>query len=195
MTLYKLNRLHWPHDDVAGRIPIDKRPKLNRESAHGAGAVKDRYGGFYTKDQLRDLVAYAAARFVTIIPEIEMPGHAQAAVASVSADRLHREPVPVLDRFRARSIRLCPSNEEDVSLRDDCARRRMRHFSIEHDPPRRRRVPARAVEKLPALPGFHSRASPGRRKRSAGLFLARVAALVQKHGRRMQGWARSITRA
>ena len=89
MAVHKLNVLHWHLvDDQGWRLEIKKYPKLTSEASWRvpAGAAgRDpktgkaiRYGGFYTQDQVRDLVAYAAARGVTIVPEIEMPGHALA---------------------------------------------------------------------------------------------------------------------
>ena len=89
MAAHKLNVLHWHLvDDQGWRLEIKKYPKLTSEGAWRipAGAAgRDpktgkpiRYSGFYTQDQVRDLVAYAAARGITIVPEIEMPGHALA---------------------------------------------------------------------------------------------------------------------
>jgi hexosaminidase len=86
MALHKLNVLHWHlTDDQGWRLEIGKYPELTRVGAwrRPAGAADPAtYGGFYTQDEVRDLVAFAAARNVTIVPEIEMPGHAQAAIAS-----------------------------------------------------------------------------------------------------------------
>ena len=96
MALHKLNVLHWHLiDDQAWRLEIRKYPKLTSVGAWripaGAAAAADidpatsaprLYGGFYTQDQVRDLVRYAASRHITIVPEIEMPGHASAAIAA-----------------------------------------------------------------------------------------------------------------
>ena len=96
MALHKLNVLHWHlTDDQAWRIEIKKYPRLTSVGAWrvpaGDAALKDiddktgkprLYGGFYTQQQARDIVAYAAARHVTVMPEIEMPGHASAAVVA-----------------------------------------------------------------------------------------------------------------
>lgn len=87
MALHKLNIFHWHlTDDQGWRVPIPQYPLLTGigawrtpTSLHGKAA---RYGGFYTHDQIRDIVRYAAARYITVVPEIEMPGHAQAAIAS-----------------------------------------------------------------------------------------------------------------
>lgn len=85
----KLNVLHWHlTDDQGWRLEIRRYPKLTAIGAwrqspvsgpNGDGA---RYGGFYTQDQVRDIVAFAAARHVTIVPELDLPGHAQAAIAA-----------------------------------------------------------------------------------------------------------------
>ena len=89
MALHKLNVLHWHlTDDQGWRIEIKRYPELTRIGAWRTppGAGKDgepaRYGGFYTQDEIRAMVAYAAERHITIVPELDMPGHAQAAVAS-----------------------------------------------------------------------------------------------------------------
>ena len=96
MALHKLNVLHWHlTDDQAWRIEIRKYPQLTQVGAWrvpaGPAAAADidpstgrprLYGGFYTQEQVRQIVAYAAARHITIVPEIEMPGHASAAIAA-----------------------------------------------------------------------------------------------------------------
>jgi hexosaminidase len=96
MALHKLNVLHWHlTDDQAWRLEIKKYPKLTSVGAWRvpAGAApradldpatgKPRlYGGFYTQDQVRDIVAHAASRHINVVPEIEMPGHATAAVVA-----------------------------------------------------------------------------------------------------------------
>ncbi|MDF3983191.1 family 20 glycosylhydrolase [Luteibacter sp. PPL554] len=89
MAEHKLNVLHWHlTDDQGWRIEIRRYPRLTAIGAWrtppGAGThgVPMRYGGFYTQAQIRDVVAYAAARHVTVVPELDMPGHAQAAVAA-----------------------------------------------------------------------------------------------------------------
>ena len=86
MALHKLNRLQWHlADDQGWRLQIRRYPRLTsvgawRTTPPAAGFVPGRYGGFYTQAQVRRLVALAAARNITIVPEIEMPGHATAAI-------------------------------------------------------------------------------------------------------------------
>jgi hexosaminidase len=92
LALLKLNTLHWHlTDDQGWRVEIKRYPKLTdvgawRRPAGAAGTDASgqpvRYGGFYTQEEIRDIVSYAAARYVTIVPEIDMPGHMQAAIAA-----------------------------------------------------------------------------------------------------------------
>jgi len=96
MAAYKLNNFHWHlTDDQGWRIEIKKYPKLTSIGSQRAqtliGNYHDRtpqqfdntpYGGFYTQDEIRDVVKYAADRYINIVPEIEMPGHSEAALAA-----------------------------------------------------------------------------------------------------------------
>jgi hexosaminidase len=96
MALQKLNTFHWHlTDDQGWRIEIKKYPKLTGVGAWRSGVgfnldpksstdyrADGQYGGFYTQDDIREVVKYAAARHITIVPEIEMPGHASAALAA-----------------------------------------------------------------------------------------------------------------
>ena len=92
LALLKLNTLHWHlTDDQGWRIEIKRYPRLTEIGAwrRPAGAAATdasgqpaRYGGYYTQDEIRDIVRYAAERYVMIVPEIDMPGHMQAAIAA-----------------------------------------------------------------------------------------------------------------
>ncbi len=92
MARYKMNRFHWHlTEDQGWRLEIKKYPRLTsvgawRESkVLGWGDTKpdgEHYGGYYTQDDAREIVAYARERFVEIVPEVDIPGHSQAAVAS-----------------------------------------------------------------------------------------------------------------
>jgi hexosaminidase len=93
IAAYKMNTFHWHlTEDQGWRIEIKKHPKLTSVGAwrNGTmiGSYKDkkydtvRYGGFYTQEEIKDVVAYATARHITIVPEIEMPGHSLAAIAA-----------------------------------------------------------------------------------------------------------------
>ncbi|MGH8446978.1 MAG: beta-N-acetylhexosaminidase [Solimonas sp.] len=90
MALHKLNVFHWHlTDDQGWRLQIRRYPQLTGIGAWrlsplpGQDGQPQRYGGWYSQDEVRRIVAYAAARHITVLPEIDMPGHAQAAVAAM----------------------------------------------------------------------------------------------------------------
>ncbi len=83
LAYYKFNVFHWHlTDDQGWRIQIRKYPKLTSVGAWRNEGNGERYGGFYTQKEIREIVAYAASRFITVVPEIEMPGHCQASLAA-----------------------------------------------------------------------------------------------------------------
>ncbi|MBL7758875.1 MAG: family 20 glycosylhydrolase, partial [Chitinophagaceae bacterium] len=93
LALHKMNYFHWHlTDDQGWRIEIKKYPRLTQIGGFrngtiigrypGTGNDEQRYGGYYTQDEIREIVAYAAQRFITVVPEIELPGHASAAIAA-----------------------------------------------------------------------------------------------------------------
>ena len=96
MAMQKMNRLHLHLvDDQGWRIEIKKYPKLTQVGGKRNGTLVDKYPGtgndnkpyegFYTQAQIKELVAYASKKFITIIPEIELPGHSSAAIAAYPA--------------------------------------------------------------------------------------------------------------
>lgn len=96
LAMHKMNTFHWHlTDDQGWRIEIKKYPKLTEVGSKRKETLVDYYftnwpqvfdgkehGGYYTQEQIKDVVAYAASKYITVIPEIEMPGHALAAIAS-----------------------------------------------------------------------------------------------------------------
>ena len=95
MALHNMNRLHWHiTDDQGWRIEIKKYPKLTEVGSQREetliGHASERperfdgktYGGFYTQEEAKEIVAYAAERYITVIPEVDLPGHMQAALTA-----------------------------------------------------------------------------------------------------------------
>jgi hexosaminidase len=132
LAMHKMNTFHWHlTDDQGWRIEIKKYPKLTeigawrRETMVGHGSLKPqvfdgiRHGGFYTQTEIKEIVAYAKERFVTIIPEIEMPGHAQAALAAYP--ELSCEPSKTYEVSRRWGVHtdvFCPSEKTFGFLED-----------------------------------------------------------------------------
>jgi hexosaminidase len=102
LALYKFNTFHWHlTEDQGWRIEIKRYPKLQSVAPIETKPLLDikktrliadgkPYGGFYTQEEVKEIVAFAQKRHITVIPEIEMPGHARAALADVSAIRMYR---------------------------------------------------------------------------------------------------------
>ena len=94
LAQYKLNKFHWHlTDDQGWRIEIKKYPKLTTIGANRSGTIvgnypgtggtdNEPYKGYYTQEEVKQVIAYAASKYITVIPEIEMPGHASAAIAA-----------------------------------------------------------------------------------------------------------------
>lgn len=83
LAYYKMNTLHWHlTEDQGWRIAIDKYPELTTTGAWRKDKNGEKYGGFYSKEDIREIVAYAQNRHINIVPEIELPGHSQAALAA-----------------------------------------------------------------------------------------------------------------
>lgn len=112
IAMLKMNTFHWHlTEDQGWRIEIKKYPKLQEVAAFRnetlIGHYNDqpqqfdgkRYGGYYTQEEIKDIVAYAQERFVTIIPEIEMPGHSQAAIAAYPELGCTGEPVEAATKW------------------------------------------------------------------------------------------------
>ena len=121
LAMHKLNIFHWHlTDDQGWRIEIKKYPKLTSVGAWrkqpGCTENNGIYGGFYTQDDIREVVAYAAARHITIVPEIEIPGHSQAALAAYPEFSCSGQPgfVEYFNEFPAAPVTKWPSNSCNV---------------------------------------------------------------------------------
>ncbi len=119
MCCYKMNRLHWHLTDMGWAIEIKKYPELTKIENWPPIAPRWRraYGkctqGFYTQEDVREIVAYAARRHVTIVPEIELPGHSSAAVACYPELLCPnwKSPVAKIDSYFHYPFNYCAGNE------------------------------------------------------------------------------------
>lgn len=128
LSRYKLNKFHWHlTDDQGWRIEIKSHPKLTSIGGYRAVTedVKDskltkdgRYGGFYTQEQIKDVVAYAKKLQIEVIPEIEMPGHAQAALAAYPELSCTGGPFQVGTSWGVMDDIYCPKEETFALLED-----------------------------------------------------------------------------
>ena len=119
LALYKMNVLHWHlTEDQGWRLEIKGYPRLTE-----IGAWREEnghpYGGFYTQDEVRELVSYAQSRFVTIVPEIEIPGHSTAALAAYPQFSCFQKPLSVVSQWGVFKDVFCPGKEETFTFLQD----------------------------------------------------------------------------
>lgn len=129
LALHNMNRFHWHlTDDQGWRIEIKKWPRLISVGSKRSGTIIGTnsdiddgipYGGYYTQDEAREIVAYAAARHITVIPEIDMPGHMLAALASYPELGCTGGPYQVGHYWGVYKDVLCVSNERVYQFVED----------------------------------------------------------------------------
>ncbi len=133
LALHKMNSFHWHlTDDQGWRVEIKKYPRLTQVSAwrnqtlvghHTTDSTKrvfdgQRHGGFYTQDDIREIVAYAKARYVNVVPEIEMPGHVQAVISAYPELGNASNPVNVREYWSVSEHILNPDDKSVAFMQD-----------------------------------------------------------------------------
>ena len=203
LALHNLNRFHIHlTDDQGWRIEIKKYPKLTEIGAWRSGTIIGktmafdtiRHGGFYTQEELRDLVKYAEKRHITIIPEIDLPGHMLAALASYPELGCTGGPYEVWKQWGVSEDVICAGNEQALQFLEDVLLEVMDIFPSEYihiggdEVPRDRwRECSKCQAKIKEL------GIKGDDKHSAEDYLqsyvmARMEQLIEAHGRHIIGW-------
>ncbi len=131
LARYKFNTFHWHlTDDQGWRIEIKKYPLLTEvgsirsktlKGAYGSQPIQydeNEYGGFYTQEQIKDVVRYASDRYIEIIPEIEMPGHSAAALAAYPHLGCNPGPYEVATTWGVSNNVLCPTDTTLLFMKD-----------------------------------------------------------------------------
>ena len=129
MALHNINRFHWHlSEDQGWRIEIKKYPKLTEIGSmrketvigHNSGKYDGKpYGGSYTQEQAKEIVAYAAERYITVIPEIDLPGHMQAALAAYPELGCTGGPYEVWTQWGVSDNVLCAGNDQTIQFIKD----------------------------------------------------------------------------
>lgn len=120
LALHKMNRFHWHlTEDQGWRIEIKKYPKLTEIGAFRKENDGRMYGGFYTQDDIREVVAYAKKLNILVIPEIEMPGHSLAALASYPELSCTGGPFEVTNQWGVFDDVYCAGNEKTFEFLQD----------------------------------------------------------------------------
>lgn len=204
MAIYKLNRLHWHlTDDQGWRAEIKKYPKLTEVGAFRNGTVikKDwgsndgiRYGGYYTQEQMKEIVAYAAKLGIIVIPEIDLPGHMMGALAGYPELGCTGGPYEVWTTWGVSDKVLCPGKEGMFTFLEDVFAELMDIFPSEYIHIGGDECPKTEWEKCPACQAkIKELGLKGDGQHTAEQFLqsyvtARIQKFLNDHGRRIIGW-------
>lgn len=199
MALYKFDvlQLHLT-DDQGWRIEIKKYPKLTEIGAwrkesmivrDGEPYVGDGKpeGGYYTQDQIRALVAYAAARHVTIVPEIEMPRHAGAALAAYPELACTSGPFEVSTTWGVHEDIFCPS-ERTFAFLEDVLTEVMQIFPSEYIHVGGDEVPKTRWKASPVAQALMHREGLKNEEELQSYFIKRIERFLSAHGRKLIGW-------
>jgi len=203
MALQKLNTFHWHlTDDQGWRIEIKKYPRLTRVGAwrSGVGFGLDpksttaygpdgRYGGFYTQADIRDVVAYAAARHITIVPEIEMPGHSTAALAAYPQFSCTGGPFTNGTTSGIFQGIYNPANDETFKFLDDVLTEVIQLFPGKYVHIGGDEVPKETWKNSPECQALMKREGLKNEDELQSWFTRRIETFVSAHGRTMIGWS------
>ncbi len=204
IALHNINTFHWHlTDDQGWRVEIKKYPKLTEIGSMRSHTVVGKdfessdetpHGGFYTQEDIKEVVAYAAERYITIIPEIDLPGHMLAALASYPELGCTGEQYEVWPRWGITEKVLCPGKDGTVQFLKDVMDEIMELFPSEYIhiggdecpkdhwkvcPDCQARIKA---EKLFAKDGHTAE------QRLQSWLTSEIEKYINDHGRRMIGW-------
>ncbi|MFA9388861.1 MAG: family 20 glycosylhydrolase [Prolixibacteraceae bacterium] len=189
MAMYKMNTFHWHlTEDQGWRIEIKKYPKLTSEGATRIEGEGHEYGGYYTQEEVKEIVAYAAERFINVVPEIELPGHALAALVGYPELSCAGGPFKVRNVWGIEPDVFCAGKEKTFEFLEDVINEVVplfpyKYFHIGGD-----ESPKDRWEKCPDCQ---------RRMRDEGLanehelqsyFIKRIEKVLLAHDRIMVGW-------
>lgn len=168
MASYKLNKLHLHlTDDQGWRIEIKSWPKLTEIG--GSSSVRDESPGFYTQEDYKEIVVYAQSKYITVIPEIDMPGHTNAALASYPELNCNGKATKLYRGMRVGFSTLCVDKDITYKFIDDVIRE----------------VTAITPGEYIHLGGDESHVTS---KKDYNIFLNKVFPIVKKYGKSVVGW-------
>ena len=204
LALHNVNRLHFHlTDDQGWRIEIKKYPKLTEIGSKRKETVIGRnsgvydgkpYSGYYTQDELRDLVNYAQERFITIVPEIDLPGHQQAALSSYPELGCTGGPYEVWTQWGVSDNVICAGNDQAMQFLEDVLAEVIAIFPSEYIHIGGDECPKTVWEKCPKCQArINAQGIKADQHHSAEAYLqsyviSRMEKFVESKGRHIIGW-------
>ena len=204
LALHNINYFHWHlSDDQGWRIEIKKYPRLTEVGSYRKETItapgSEEYdgvpvSGFYTQEEAREIVRYAAERFITVVPEIDMPGHMMAALASYPELGCTGGPYEMPTRFGVFEEVLCGGSEQTLRFAKDVLSEIMDIFPSEYIhiggdecPKTRWRECPKCQAKIREL-GLKSTPEHTKENRLQAYFMGEVEKVIHERGRKMMGW-------
>ena len=203
-ALHNMNRLHWHiTDDQGWRLEIKKYPKLTEIGANRTETVIGRnsgeydgkpYGGFYTQEQAKEIVDYAAERYITVVPEIDLPGHMQAALAAYPELGCTGGPYEVWRQWGVSEDVLCAGNDQVLKFLEDVYGELIEIFPSQYIHVGGDECPKVRWEKCPKCQarikalGLKSDQSHSKEERLQSFVINHIEKFLNDHGRQIIGW-------
>lgn len=204
IAMHNINRFHWHiTDDQGWRIEIKSRPELTEKGSMRSGTMIGKqfstndsipYGGFYTQDEIRDIIKYAADRHITIIPEIDLPGHMLAALAAYPELGCTGGPYEVWGKWGVSEDVLCAGNDLSYAFLDDVLGEvadlfpsEYIHIGGDECPKARWAKCPKCQAKIKAL-GLKSDSHSTAEQKLQTHVMAHASDFLSKHGRKVIGW-------
>ncbi|MCE8852208.1 beta-N-acetylhexosaminidase [Bacteroides fragilis] len=204
MALHNINYFHWHlTEDQGWRIEIKKYPKLTEIGSKRDSTIIDwetkkfdgkPHSGFYTQDEAREIVRYAADRFITVVPEIDLPGHTTAALASYPELGCTGGPYKVLCSFGVFPDVLCAGNDQTLQFTKDVLDEIMDIFPSEYIHIGGDECPKSRWEKCPKCQakikelGIKTLPKHSKENQLQTYFMSELEKEINAHGRCMLGW-------
>lgn len=195
LSLFKVNRMHWHlTDDQGWRIEIKQYPKLTEIGSKRIEGEGFEYGGFYTQEEVKEIVRYAADRFITIIPEIELPGHEMAAIAAYPELSCKEEVLPPRIIWGVEDIVLCAGKESTFEFLENVFKEVIELFPSEYihiggdECPKSEWKTCPLCQKRIREEGLAAKDGHTAEERLQSYFVQRMEKVLAKYGKKIIGW-------
>ena len=204
LAMHNINYFHWHlTEDQGWRIEIKKYPKLTEVGSYRKGTIIRRghpevdnvpVSGYYTQEEAKEIVRYAADRFITVIPEIDMPGHMLAALVSYPELGCTGGPYEMPLKFGVFREVLCGGNEKTLQFAKDVLEEIMDIFPSEYIHIGGDECPKYEWERCPKCQAkirqLRLKSTPKHTKENQlqAYFMGEVEKVIKAHGRKMMGW-------
>lgn len=195
MSLFKVNRMHWHlTDDQGWRIEIKKYPLLTEIGSKRIDGEGTEYGGFYTQEEIKDIVQYAADRFITVVPEIELPGHELAAISAYPYLSCKGDSITPRVIWGVEDIVMCAGKEEPFEFMEDVFEEVVALFPSEYVHIGGDECPKTSWKNCPLCQkrireeGLKADAHHSAEEKLQSYFVQRMEKVLAKHGKKIIGW-------